>query len=295
MDEEVHRERNAYHDCHTPFKSIEDSDDYGAYPPQKVPLEQLLSRRPIEPGMLNHIVGLVLISFLNSRAHSDISDGFEGHHSASDPSDHGSPAHDERRPPAPQDVHKHTRPFQEPHDEQLSSKRRRLESSSLGGGLPNRALRARHRGDLSHSLKESTPRVLQGLENIRSHSGIHLEAEDEVDRELSHASAKLQKSYERQPRRKTRADKYEPKVVERTSKPHRAKEPKRSKQAPSALKFDFKAPNVPQQRLTVRNLTTEIRFDSDLMLIHSWIAQIWPVSWNFRQGESLFACATTRM
>lgn len=56
---EVHRESNTYHDCHTPFKSIEDSDDYGAYPPQKVPLEQLLSRRPVKPGMLSQSICLI--------------------------------------------------------------------------------------------------------------------------------------------------------------------------------------------------------------------------------------------
>jgi hypothetical protein len=191
------------------------------------------------------------MSFFNSHAHSDISDDSEGPQSVSDPSDHENPAHDERRQSTSQNVHKHKRAFQEPHDEQLSSKRRRLESSSLGDGLPNRGLRARHRGDLSHSLKDSTPRALQVLENTRSHSGIHPDANDEVEQDLSHASAKLQKSYERQPRRKTRADKYELKVVEQTSIPHRAKETKRSKQTHSALKFDFKAPNVPQHRLTV--------------------------------------------
>lgn len=66
------------------------------------------------------------------------------------------------------------------------------------------------------------------------------------------------KIYERKPRRKTRVDRYDPKVSEK--RPHQSSETgnrhKRKrrwkKKAGTTLNQDFYAPNVHQERLTVR-------------------------------------------
>jgi hypothetical protein len=99
-------------------------------------------------------------------------------------------------------------------------------------------------------LKESTPAILRLIKQAQFASECVSGEDDDLEQDLRRVLAK----YERQPRHKTRADKYEPKTKETATKSHHVKGMRQSKQPHAAMKLDFKAPNVSQNRLTVREV-----------------------------------------
>jgi len=141
------------------------------------------------------------------------------------------------------------------HHDRPTVKRRRLESglgSRFHDTLQSRPDQARHPGNIHHLGRKTSRHAPQLTKDALLPSDLPIGLNNDAEDELSRALAKFRKTYERQRRRKTRADKYDPKMKESPSKPHHPKEIKKAKQSNPAFKFDFKAPNVAQNRLTVR-------------------------------------------
>jgi hypothetical protein len=103
----------------------------------------------------------------------------------------------------------------------------------------------------SNGVRSKASSSTSKLSNRRQDSALHAAC-------VAGAEKHPENKYERKPRHKTRPDKYELKVDQRTvekgthERTHRKSNRKRRKKTGLAFNHDFKAPNVPQDRLTLK-------------------------------------------